>query len=385
MIQPPAIAIKLPQSYASQRNSVYSNTASNFVSVQDRWKTSLGAMPDSSREAAENLLTSVLVEFKKRNPTLRKWSDLKLAEAKFSPMSAIDIDTTMQRELEISWVINLIGNFADVSVVPIHVYREPTTHRLVAWDGQHTIVLLWLLATKIFGEDIANCMVPVCIYQSDRKAAMRDNFIKLNSDAGKNGLSDIDIYRQMIFGVRVDGSDNPAWLEAEKKQQILERYDLFVTHKKFGDAHMPGAIGRMPEINRMPLESLDWLCRYLSFSAAGSRPAAEKEMVMIGHFFERCRLDGVKVDAAYIADLYLKIKSLWDADFNPNGVFWDRCHVAYVNWHAAQPVVVAKPKMSKEPIHGFPFMIAQLSKSFARPLPSVDSHSEFWPLPGDLQ
>jgi len=379
-------AIPSTQSYATQRNLIYSNKSSNFVSVQDRWKNTLAAMPDVSRDAAENLLTSVLVEFRKRNPHLRKWSDLKLAEAKLAPMSGIDIDTTMQRELEPSWVINLIGNFADVSVVPIHVYREPNTSRLVAWDGQHTIVLLWILATKVFGEDPANCMVPVCIYQSDRKSQMRDNFIKLNSDAGKNGLDDIDIYRQKVFGVRVDGSTNPAWLEVEQKQRVLERYDLFVTHKKFGDAHMPGAISRMPEINRMPIESLDWLCRYLSYSTTGSRPAAEKEMVMIGHFFERCRLDGIKPDAAYIADLYLKIKDLWDADFNPSGRFWELCQIAYVNWHASQPIgAQAKPKMHKEPIHGFPFMIAQLAKDFGHKLPLVDGSSEFWPLAGDLQ
>ena len=48
--------------------------------------------------------------------------------------------------------------------------------------------------------------------------------------------------QQKVYGVPVDGSTNPSWLETEQKQQMLEKHKLFVTADKFDNTHEVGAI-----------------------------------------------------------------------------------------------------------------------------------------------
>jgi hypothetical protein len=57
---------------------------------------------------------------------------------------------------------------------------------------------------------------------------MRQVFMDINGD-GKRSVKSYCIFHQMIFGVRTDGSKNPSWLVAEKKQQDLESAKMFAT------------------------------------------------------------------------------------------------------------------------------------------------------------
>jgi hypothetical protein len=213
---------------------------------------------------------------------------------------------------------------------------------------------------------------------------MRANFISLNSKEGKKQLELIDIFEQQVFGVRVDGSMNPIWIEAERKQQHIERHGLFVTAKKFGDEDQPGAITRLQEINKLSSDSVDWLCEYLAHSTKLARPVEEKEMVMMAHFFDRCRLANIAVDSKYIASIAAVIENLFNGDFSPMGQFWTKAGIAYQNWHAVNSYSHSGARFNKEPVHGFPFLIAQLQKSFNGSLPRSDSKSEFWPDQKDL-
>ena len=216
---------------------------------------------------------------------------------------------------------------------------------------------------------------------------MRQVFIRLNGMEGKKALDELDRFEQTVFAVRVDGNVDPRWQVVESKQKILEKYDLFVTHSKYGDESEPNAISRMPEITRMVPQSLEWLCSYLSIATKGQRAVAEKEILMMSHFFERCRVDDVPVDDTYITELYLLFDRLFNCDFSPNGAFWAKAGMAYKAWHAKQPVNALNNtgmKFSKEVYHGEPFMIAQLEKSFSKPLPTISSNTPFWPDAADL-
>jgi hypothetical protein len=333
----------------------------------------------------DNALSAAIAEFRRRNPNITKWEHLPLAEAKSVPMNSIKIDGTMQRQLDIFWVLKILNHFLATMVVPIQVYRpDPCVDEYLGWDGQHTLILLWLIATQIMGENPDEVLVPVNLYQSSLKAEMRSNFISLNSKEGKKQLDLIDIFEQQVFGVRVDGSTNPLWIEAELKQQQIEKFGLFVTAKKFGDDDQPGAISRLQEINKLNAESVGWLCEYLSLSTQLARPVEEKEMVMMAHFFDRCRLAGVDVNSIYIADLYNVNQQLFDCDFSPMGAFWVKAGLAYANWHFINSNGISSPRFNKEPVHGFPFFIAQLSKSFGHAVPRSDSKSEFYPDAKDL-
>lgn len=371
-------------SYASTQNARFSISNSRVCSIQQRWNDTFNSLPLDSQKLVTQTLSSSVAEFKRRNPNIKKWSQLQLAEAKNVLMAAIQIDSTMQRQLNIFWVLTLLNKFLATMVVPIQVYRPvPGVDNFLAWDGQHTLVLLWLIS-QILGEDINTIEIPVNIYQSSLKAQMRGNFVDMASKEGRMALDQYDIYEQMVFGVRIDGSTNPLWIAAEQKQQVIENYGLFVTSKKFNNHTQPGAISRLQEINKLTPESVDALCYYLSLSTKLQRPVGEKEMVMMAHYFLRCGFDNIKLDAQYINDLATVTETLWQSDFDPSGKFWEQAGIAYNNWHALNNNAYATARFNKEPIHGFPFLIAQLNKSFAHPTPRSDSNSNFWPAAGDL-
>jgi len=370
---------------AAIKNAQYTSTKSHIRTIKQRWDETYNSLSSYNQQLVDSLLESAKAEFRRRNPGLKKWSDLYLAEAKQVIMNSIGIDGSMQRQLDIFWVLELLNRFASTMVVPIQVYRpDPTKDEFLAWDGQHTIVLLWLIAVHLLEEDPEQVIVPVNVYHSNLKAEMRANFISLNSKEGKKMLEAIDLWQQMIFGVRIDKATNPLWIETELKQQYIEQAGLFVTAKKFNDHDEPGAISRLQEINKIQPESVKWLSRYLMLATQLQRPAQEKELVMMSHYFDRCRVENIKIDDAYVAELYQVVNRIWSCEFDPNGRFWIKASNAYHNWHNQTQGTVWPGKFKKEPVHGFPYMIAQLKKSMTRKVPNSDSQSHFMPLAQDL-
>jgi hypothetical protein len=378
-----------PSTYASQKNARFSNTKSIIINIKKRWEDTYNSLPKSQQETIDYALESAKSEFRRRNPKLRKWKDVErqLAKSWQVPMSNIHIDETMQRLLNIEWVLHLLNTFLATKVVPIQVYQpDPKVELYLAWDGQHTLVLLWLIATQIYGidaETLDDVILPVNVYNSSLKPEMRDNFVDLNG-AGKKQLDAFDLFEQQVYGVRIDSSQNPNWLDAEKKQQVIESHGLFLTNKKFGDHEEPGAITRMQEVNKMTTDSLGWLCDYLVAVGAQNRPAEEKEMVMMSYFFERCRAARIKVTKQYIHDVAAVAKRHWAADFSPTSKFWIRASIAYNVWHSVH-VGVGVARFNKEPNHGYPFLVEQLKKDLPHhTFPENRSSSEFTPDALDL-
>lgn len=382
-----AVTTATTQTYAAQKNARFSLTASQIRTVKQRWDETFNVLPRNQQMAIVSALNAAIAEFRRRHPNIKGTKDLKkqLARAWTVKMSQVCIDDTMQRQLNIAWVLTLLNIFVATKVIPIHVYQpDPNQELYLAWDGQHTLVLLWLICTQIFAEDPADFEIPVNVYASHQKAEMRGCFIDLNSEEGKKMLDLFDKIEQMIYGVRVDGSLNPSWVLAERKQSIVESRGLFLTSKKFGDDHMPGAISRMQEINKMDTESLEWLCDYLVAVGAQHRAVEEKEMVMMAYFFERCRLAKLKLSPQQVYDIAGLAMQKWGADFTPTGRFWAKVGIAYGNWHS-QIGAYTFPRCSKEPIHGYPFLAEQIKrdlKGFAKL--SSDTNSEFIPATGDL-
>lgn len=372
------------KSYADIRNSRFNFDTDHIVSAKQRWEETYNSLPKYHQERVDYLLESAKHEFRRRNPDFTSWHTLPLVESKALKMDNISIDGTMQRQLNMYWVLTLLSTFCATRVVPIQVYKNEKTGQYLAWDGQHTLMLLWLIATQIFEQEPNDIEVPVNVYRSTLKSQMRNNFVSLNSKEGKKQLDAIDIWEQMIFGVRVDGCTNPTWIEAEQKQQHIEAMGLFITSKKFGDENEPGAITRLQEINKLDTDTVKNLVQYLAFVGGSNRPIVEKEIVMMANFFDRCRLEGIKVDHSYIADIATVALENWNADFSPNGRFWTRASNAYHKWHA-QFGQSLQGRFIKEPVHGTPFLIAQLKKSCPHlSIPRSNSKSEFLPFTKDL-
>jgi hypothetical protein len=373
------------KSYADTKNERFSTNADYVITAQKRWEETYDALPQYQKDRVDYMLEQAKSEFRRRNPNFTSWDTLPLAEAKSLTMNQINIDATMQRQLDIFWVLTLLTTFTATKVVPIQVYKYKK-NKYLAWDGQHTLMLLWLIATQLFEQDPSEIEVPVNVYQSELKSEMRSNFVSLNSKEGKKQLDPIDIWEQQVFGVRVDGSKNPLWLEVEKKQRAIEALGFFVTSKKFGDEDEPGAITRLPEINKLDVECVTNLMKYLAMVGANQRPVVEKEMVMMANFFERCKFAKIDVDDTYIAQIANATLTAFNADFSPNGKFWTRASNAYHNWYAKHGWG-DRGRFRTEIVHGSPFLTQQLLKTLKGTgtfIPRTSSNSEFRPFEEDL-
>jgi len=161
---------------------------------------------------------------------------------------------------------------------------------------------------------------------------------------------------------------------------------FFVTSKKFGDENEKGAISRLQEINKLDVDSVNHLMKYLALVGANQRSVVEKEMVMMANFFERCKFAKIDVDDTYISHIAGANLEAFNADFTPSGKFWTRAKNAYHNWYE-QNGWGDRPRFRAEPVHGSPFLVEQLLKSLKGTelfIPRTSSNSEFRPFKKDL-
>jgi hypothetical protein len=389
LLQTQPQAIKPKKTYAEIKNERFSNTQSHYVEADQRWKDTLATLPTDTTDSIQYKLQCELTEFNRKYPNITSWADIEqyLPEAQSAPMSNILVDITMQRFLSHWWSCTIVGKFNPLKVAPIQVYKpDPNKDEYVAWDGQHTLVALWLICKYILKvKDFSKIKVPVVIYKSTQKADMRDSFVGHNGGEYKTLLDLYDIIEQMIFGVRVDNSKNPAWIKIEEKQQIVEKYGFFLTKATLGDGHMPGAITRMQEFEKLDVNMLESLCKYLVAVGANKRPVEEKEMVLMSYFFTKAHHNpNVQITDQFINDIAQVHLKHFDADFTPEGPFWSKATEAYYNWHN-HFIQGISPKFSKEAIHGYPFLIAQLNKDLpGHRFPQGTTNSPFIPMSQDL-
>lgn len=366
--------------YAEKFNSQYAKCDSHFVDLAVRFNS----FCDES-EAIEFRMMSR--EFRRRHPEFETIVDVqkRLCKGQTCKLSEIEIDVTMQRLLNLNHVLKMLANFKATKVMPIQVYVDPERPgKYVAWDGQHTAILLYVLTSMVF-ETSTDVDIPIVIYDVNTKAEIRENFIGLNGE-DKLPLDAIDIFQQKVYGVRVDGSTNPSWLETEQKQQMLEKHKLFVTADKFDNTHEVGAISRLTEIEKASPQIVEQFGIYWS-AIRKQRAVDPKEIYMMMSWLILADIQGIKVDDNYILDIADMNLSLFDANFAPTGAFWAKCETAYENWHEARYHGwdwAPDPAMQKQPTHGLPFFNKQLVKSLGHKVPEYHANNGFTPDEKDL-
>ena len=374
---------------AQKINDLYEVAESNFVTLQERLEKAIIKAPFFRSQ-----LEAVVDEFKRRNcsdyKAIRGWkkfADINICKSIQVSMNAILIDETMQRELNMRHILGILTNFSESMVMAIQVYKDPNRpDNYIAWDGQHTIIALYIILTKVFGERAASTMVPVVVYSSQQKLEIRRNFILLNGVA-KETLDFIDTYKQMVYGVKVDGADYPDWVDTATKNDYLRDAGLFATHAKFGDEDQPGAFTLLadtlmsktlktrkhPEVTRM-------FCQYWAYLNQ-NRPVRAKEARQLYEYFNLCYEQKIKVDNEYLLDMVAFTKDFFDANFGEDGVFWDKVRDSYKRWYKhANPESYAEfglKGFTTEMRTGVPFLIAQMNKSTKLKTPKYAPNNGF--------
>ena len=371
-------------SYANKVNQKYSDSKSNFVTLQQRFTSGLNTLFGKQ-------LLGVVEEFKRRHKNLTKFTDMHLCEAIMVPMDKILIDTTMQRAVNFGHILKILVNFRETMVMAIQVYEDPDKPgNYIAWDGQHTAIALYIIATKVFGARVATLMVPVVKYNVTMRAEIRRNFILLNGDA-KKPLEFVDTYQQQVYGVRIDGEDDEEWEATEQKQKYLEEAGLFVTDSKFEDHEENGAFTLLADTimssstkTRKPVEVTRMFADYWSI-AGHERAVDAKEARQLYEYFALCNEQGVTVDEGYVLELVSFCKEYFESDFSANDPFWDKVKLAYDAWwipnnpdaelnKEGEPIVRG---FVKEARCGLPFLIAQLKRSTGLETPKYDATNGF--------
>lgn len=384
----------MKKTHAEVINEQYLQTSSHFVTLRERLGFALTQSP-----MYVTLLTAVVEEFKRRNPTWKQFTDLALCKAVMVPMDKILIDTTMQRSLNLRHVLNILQHFRSTMTMAIQVYEDSNKPGYyIAWDGQHTAISLYIILAKAFGEQISNAIIPVVVYNVKHKLEIRRNFILLNGDA-KEELDFIDKYKQMVYGTKVDKATDPEWVDTALKNDYLASVGLFATHSKFGDDDQPGAFTLLadtlmskslktrkhPEVTRM-------FAGYWGFLNE-QRPVEPKEARQLYEYFNLCYEQGITVDDKYLLEFVQFTKTMFAADFSPNGPFWDKVKMAYESWYRNAnsgsadvndygDVIVRG--FTSEMRTGLPFLISQLKKSTKIAVPSYMANNGFTPFNKDL-
>lgn len=383
--------------YCDTINSRYKSNANAFQNLKDRLNATLNSYPLEAQKYKRHMLSEAIKEFQRRFPSVTKFKQLRLCQARVAKLSDIRIDDTIQRKLDIDWVIKILSNFNEFQVQPIQVYKVPNSDILFAsWDGQHTAIALYIVAVMILSET-DDIEIPVTIYQVSLKSEIRENFIKGNGPEGKKLLAAIDLYHQMIYGVRCDESTNNIWVAAEKKQQYLEQNGLFVTADKFGDTNQPGAISRLDEINKYEPEVIKELAMYLGLSAQDQRPVDPKEMVMMGNWFAMNRDSRAEYTQEDMYKLYSILKDKFGADFRAevsgaNGPFWQKVEDTYLAYKRKEKAMMIsmygadsaemfyrEPRLNKDWIQGGTYLWHLLKKTYTGPMPELSINTPFVP------
>ena len=372
----------MEKTHAQIINEQYLKSDSHFVTLRERLTEALKNAP-----LFEGLLIAMIQEFKRRHKDWQTFADLHLCRAIDVAMDRILIDTTMQRSLNLRHVLNILQHFRSTMIMAIQVYEDENKPGFyIAWDGQHTAITLYIILTKVFGEQTAKTLVPVVVYNVKHKLEIRRNFILLNGDA-KEELDFIDKYKQMVYGAKVDGADDEEWTDTALKNDYLAAAGLFATHSKFGDEDKPGAFSLLADTlmskslkTRKHPEVTKMFSRYWTFLNQ-ERAVEAKEARQLFEYFNLCYEQGITVDDAYLLEFVQFTKDNFEADFSPNGPFWDKVRMAYESWYSkANPDSyqdVGLRGFTTEMRTGIPFLIAQLKKSTKLKVPTFTPNNGF--------
>lgn len=392
--------LKLRLTSAQIFNARFNTNASVFVTAKQRIDDYCKMVPGARTE-----LLNAIKDFKKNNPNLTA-KTMKLARAEKAKLNDIRIDDTMNRPLNWDHVLRIIKNFSATRIMAVNVYEDPQAPNCwIAWDGQHTTVVLYIIYSMIFEEAVGSVEIPIVIAPSNEKSFIRENFIYLNTDerdgGGKRGLDPLDLFTQKVFGVRMDGSTNPDWESAEIKQKMLESADVFLTSVAYQNTDEDGAITHVSSIIEESEKVVEIFCKYWSERKKyQNRHVETKEIIMINNLIKACLEDPkCTVDDKFVEDMAKIFWDTFECEFTGQkglNKFWRKLDTAYQNWYDKVFKVPKKGEEDLRPtryvmtkngkhqdIYGTTFMIFILKNNgFAHHLPKP--LCEFKPAKSDL-
>jgi len=384
--------------HAEKMNARFRLDKSDFKTAAQRIEDYCNQVPGARTE-----LNNAIKDFKRKNPTLA-WKKVNLVRAAAAKISEIRIDDSMNRPLNWQHVLDIIRGFRASQVLAVNVYEDPEAPSCyVAWDGQHTTIVLFIISTMIYDCDPEDVIIPIAISATSNKAEIRENFIAINSDA-QLGLDVYDLFKQMCNGVLVDGATNPKWVTATDKFLALEAAGIFMTKAAYQDTTEDGALTHIELIGKESLAQVERFAQYWQFRKNyESKHVDTKEAIMLFSLFSAAEKEGIEYtpqEISQIVDIFWKAFSCEFTGEKYLNVFWQKLDRAYNAWYDRVYKVPEageedyRPKRedmtsnkadSKRVPYALVFLIYQLTKGgFKGQLPAPDKIIAFHPARKDL-
>jgi hypothetical protein len=333
-------AILVENAYAQKQNSRYDCDIDEYVGVQQRLQ---GLINSDHTDTFEDLFIELAEEFRDRYPQYETYADMiesmvGQGSEGYRPIVELDINITMQRLADRDWLVRILGTFDPILVNPVRVYCDPHRtdggqNRFVAWDGQHTSLILYMIAVYGFKMDPQDVMIPTSLYPGSDRAAIRRQFMYYNAGLGSKPLDAIDLFMQYVYGYNNDGSREDMNVRCHLIQNLAEQYTLFLTNEKFGDQDMPGAVVRLSEImNRNYSVDVIGSVFYYHSITKPSKPMPALEMDNLCHYFKACEDQGIDVDHAYIDRMAEVLAVVTNNTWDKGSIKHNKVKTAYENW-----------------------------------------------------
>lgn len=388
--------IKQTLTHAEERNARFNTNTSVFVSAKQRFDDYCAFVPGSA-----NQMRNAIKDFKKRFSNYIIWDQTStlLVQAKTCKLKDILIDDTMNRPLNWKHVITILENFTPTRIMAVNVYEDPDAPgHFVAWDGQHTTLVLYVIAVLICGKNIDDIEIPINISKATRKDEIRENFIEINGKA-KLALSPLELFEQEIFGVNVDGSNRTDWQISFKKFEALRDAKLFLTSTDYRDEDKDGAITHVSSIVDNEVEVIENFATYWKArSALENRRVESKElvhMIIMFKYVKDAKIIWSKENISQIVDIFWNCFECNFSGTQYNNPFWTKLAPSYDIWYQKVYGKVDKEyrptkfEMTRGGTHqetfALKFMLSQLADSgFTGQLPTYEHPAGYKPRKEDL-
>lgn len=299
-------AAKMPISYADMQNAKLHKTDVDYMTFKERLNNVL------YNEWRRAKMDWAICQLRAKYPEWKTFQDIPLPKAVLKSVKQVVIDTTLQRDVDFMHLINIITNFNPFVIQALCVYSPKDGIDKVLgmigqipddlsslWEGQHTGLALYAIATQLFGmEDDAEILIPCVIGADATRAQMREAFDILSSD-GRKSFETHDYHRSWVMAYRVDGDVNKNRnLVAHLKQQALEEVGLFVTSKDSDDKDNPGAFSNLAEFGKnfsVPVHTaFARLVLALDGTKKVERTVQGKMSPQLYYYLERCEEEGIQ-------------------------------------------------------------------------------------------
>ena len=377
--------------YGASVNQRFLNNKVNLVDIVTRFNDTINGLIPAEQKRWNANLKVALSTFRRNNPGLKSLNSsprqlnrsvFYICEAKDKPLVTLFIDTTMQRQLILNWVLHIITNFRSYQAQPIQVYSIGNGG-WGGWDGQHTAVALYIIAVFGLGMKVDDVVVPCNVYNISSRGQLRSVFISNNTHTGKmrgkTSLDHIDIVEQMIYGVLIDGIKTPEWVTWCNKWKILSSHDMFFAAEKFNNIDQTGAISRLDELEKASESVVGQFAIYGQYvidqqeTPIHARPIDTKELPLIIELLKMFEAENIKLTRHQIESMAQHLIDKFDADFTTHGPFWTQVHSAVTNawssYNENQNILLHlwgnAPRNNKNIPTGYNFLWSQLAHTWA--------------------